>query len=504
MEKSLFVDQVVEQLYKMSEKEKDEWILKRARLLDESEQQGFMMSLTGEKMITYMPSVSEIDEFCDKVQSGDIYVEYETHYYEFDDDGRYMNDWKVWHNDPQRAFPFLNRVFEGCQDLCVLGEYKTAAEILNKVCKLRFQVMEAEDSEDCCEDSLFTIPMAGQEGLFSLPTREIGDLWIDALLSAENEQILFSEEKTDYLCFADQLLGVFTSKLCEKLFPSDFKFEMSEELLEALENALKEKLAKTEAYLANVSDERGNWHIKYDTENKISRLKALILNIQMKCKKNKNEEAEQKNATVLKGSWKQICELLEALRYERYIDDQWEIEEIGNICEALVRRDRFGEEDWKLRKKVLEDIVGHDYYNDYGCYDAMSALAGKLCISEQEYLEYADILNQYRGYEKEAAELYKKYGNIKKYVLYLESHLEKSSEEYVELARYYDSIGNDEEARTIAEQGLEKCKDDLTELFVYLLQDAKKYGDEVRYKKYYASAKRRKRVEIGRINEVCN
>lgn len=69
-----------------------------------------------------MPSQGENEEFCEKVDHGDIYLEYETHYYEFDDDGRYMDDWKVWHNDPFQAMGFLNRVFRGCHDLLLLND----------------------------------------------------------------------------------------------------------------------------------------------------------------------------------------------------------------------------------------------------------------------------------------------------------------------------------------------------------------------------------------------
>lgn len=109
----MFIKLVEEQLDKMSETEKDKWILEQAKLLEESKQQGFLMSLSDEKKIMYMPSQREIEEFCEKVESGEIYTEYETHYYEFDDNGRYMDDWKVWHNDPLDAFPFLNRIFRG-------------------------------------------------------------------------------------------------------------------------------------------------------------------------------------------------------------------------------------------------------------------------------------------------------------------------------------------------------------------------------------------------------
>ena len=84
----MFIKQVEEQLSKMSEAEKEVWILSQARLLSEREQQDFLMSLSGEKKIIDMPSQREIEEFCEKVESGEIYLEYETHYYEFDNDGR--------------------------------------------------------------------------------------------------------------------------------------------------------------------------------------------------------------------------------------------------------------------------------------------------------------------------------------------------------------------------------------------------------------------------------
>lgn len=47
-----------------------------------------------------MPTRKEIEKFCRKVENKEIYLEYETQYYEFDDDGRYMDDWKRWHHDP--------------------------------------------------------------------------------------------------------------------------------------------------------------------------------------------------------------------------------------------------------------------------------------------------------------------------------------------------------------------------------------------------------------------
>ena len=136
-EKDLFFKRVEEQLSEMSEAQKDEWILIQARLLDDEEQEDFLKSLSGRKKILYMPETEEIEAFCRRVENGEIVLEYETHYYEFDDDGRYMDDWKTWYNDPDGAMPFLDRVFGGCHELLTHGEYEMAAGILDRVCRLR-------------------------------------------------------------------------------------------------------------------------------------------------------------------------------------------------------------------------------------------------------------------------------------------------------------------------------------------------------------------------------
>ena len=111
------------------------------------------------------------------------------------------------------------------------------------------------------------------------------------------------------------------------------------------------------------------------------------------------------------------------------------------------------------------------------------------------------MLDKNGTYAREAADLYRKHGKIEKYVQYLESHLNKTSQEYVELSEYYYNIDEENTARRIAQQGLNNCRDDLTELFIFLLHDAKKHGETEIYKKLYASAKRRKKVNIIRIDD---
>jgi len=176
------------------------------------------MSLTGEKKIIYMPTEAEIEAFCRKVQEGEIYVEYETHYYEFDSEGRYMDDWKIWHNDPQGAFPFLDRAFKGCHELLRLGEYKSALTILDKICRLGFQVAEAEDTEDFVDDSPYTIADAEAEQKLSMGKREIGYDWLQALLMERGDAVEmgFAREVASRVMFINE------GMICEENEPEEF------------------------------------------------------------------------------------------------------------------------------------------------------------------------------------------------------------------------------------------------------------------------------------------
>ncbi len=72
------------------------------------------------------------------------------------------------------------------------------------------------------------------------------------------------------------------------------------------------------------------------------------------------------------------------------------------------------------------------------------------------------------------------------------------------LMNYYKEHDDFDGARWVAEQALEKCKEDLTDIFIYLLNDAEKREDKDRYKKLYNSAKRRRRVDITRIAQALS
>ena len=239
-----------------------------------------------------------------------------------------------------------------------------------------------------------------------------------------------------------------------------------------------------------------HWRLKKD----IDRKQELISGIRSKCMLPEEKKAD--NVSVLAACWKQIKDQLTRLSYEPYIDDQLEIDEVWEICEALIKRGGLEQEDWQLRRRILKELVENDYYDYYSCYDPLHDLVEHFCTEPWEYLELADMMESC-GYEwRKAADLYLKYGREDKYVDILEVHLEKDSKTYVDLMNYYRKQKMEDEARHVAEQCLEKCKDELTDIFIFLLTDAERNGQAERFQKYYNSAKRRRSVDMGRLEEA--
>lgn len=277
-----FITQVTEQLKKMSEWEKDQWILERAKLLAEDERQGFLMTLSGEKKIAYMPSLQEIEEFCQKAASGEIYVEHEKRYFEFDENGRYLDDWKTWHNDPLGAMDFVDRVLRGCRDLLILGEYKAVSEILDKVCKLSFRVVDISDSEDFEEESLFTLKNAGDEGMISRNLDDIGKDWITAAI--------YQKDEWDDMSLAGKLVELFEHPACRRLNPDMFIGKAFPKIFFHMQEILGREIQEGEAdFKKRFSCVRFSREM-YKAEKELERKKEIALNIRLKCINHAEEE----------------------------------------------------------------------------------------------------------------------------------------------------------------------------------------------------------------------
>lgn len=487
------LDAIKNQLTKMSESEKDTWILSQVKLLSEHEQEGILLSLSGVKKIIDMPMYDEIDRFCERGENGEIFFEYETHYYEFDDNGRYMDDWKSWHNDVFGVIPFLNRVFAGCHDLLCLGEYEDAAKILDRVCELKFPVETAEDSEDDPEHEFFSLPDADKEGMFARPLSDVGEDWIRATAQLTNG--------LDNRSRVQKLLEMFEHPVCKKVKPRILLEEgIPREMFLTMTEILEGEIAKLEALEEELLKKDNSFYERYEIRSRIGRKTEMLLDIRVKCLKAKPDDSVSEGSK-LAACWNQIQEKIQWLSYE-YIDDQPELEEIQDICEALVRNGQLEQEEWGVRKKVLEDIIGNEYYNHYSCDDAMSELAERLCTNREEHLASADIMYASDRYRERAAYLYHEYGRDDKYVSYLEEHLERRSRDYVALITYYQEHGRQEDACRVAKLGLERCKEDLTDCFICLLLDARRNGDEKEFQRLYASAKRRKHSDVDKIQKA--
>lgn len=482
------------QLAQMSESKKDTWLLSQIKLLPEETQEGILQSLTGVKKIIDMPTTEEIDKFCERAENGEFYFEYETHYYEFDDDGRYMNDWKIWHNDIFHVIPFLDRVFAGCHDLLRLEEYEDVSKILGRVCELQFPVTKSEDSEDDPEMDIFTLLEADEEGMFQKELSDAGEDWIRAVTRLTEGQ--------DDRRRGQKLLQMFEHPVCLKVKPRILSEEgLSQEMFTDMAAILEREIVDLELLIEKKSRENACYREIYKMRSALDRKREILLDIRVKCLKVISTNTRQ-DVSKLEASWKQILEGIKWLSYEKYIDDQPEIDEIQDICEALISHGQLGQEDWKVRKKVLKDIIHNRYYESYNCGDIMEELAEKLCTNQEEFLSCADIMDATHSYKEKAAYLYYKYGKEDKYVSYLEANLGRRSKEYAALITYYQEHCRQEDARRVAELGLERCREDLTDSFICLLSEAHKSGDQNRYKKLYASAKRRKHVDIEKINKA--
>lgn len=483
-----FYDKIQKQLKKMTEQEKDAWILSQAKILPEWEQEGFYKSVCGTKKIIHMPELSEIDEFCRKAKNGDISMEYETHYVEFDDYGHFHDDWEHDFYDPDHAMIFLSSVFHGCHDLIVLEEYSQAFEILDEVITLEFAIVDHPDTDDTCQDEFMSLDMAAREGLISINRDELLADYILACRNAVSNKKLAAEK--------------ITAALEMELFEDSKAYSWAgitekDPLLDEIKKKLADDLRRYEdEYTEKRNKDKYYWG-EYRDQERIRHMNALT---EFFGKIGKKEEKPRKS--FLRGTWKQIMDLISDLRYEPYIDDQIQIEEIWNIVEALLKRGGFEEEPWEVKEHILEEIYENDYYDYYGVYDPMRDLANAVCSSKEENLKRAAIMMKAgRGYfGAEAAKLYRELGEEEKCAEYFENHLGKEEEPYLILIDYYKNR-NHEKAVETANLAIQKCKKDQTPFFLFLLQDARDRGDEAAFRKLMQSAHRRRAVRSAEVDE---
>lgn len=481
-----FIKRLQEQLDNMTEEEKDQWILTQARLLPEYKQEDFYQSICGKKMVMNMPGLDEIAAFCDRVECGEIVMQYEAHYIKFDGFGHSRNCWEHDFYDPGHAMNFVSSVLQGCHDLIILGAYETAFKLLDQMLNLCFVIVDHPDTDDCCADASMDLEKAIDERLISI---DRNDLLEDYIRSCKHAL-------KDAAQAVDHIVSTLTAPLFKDCEINDLDlFQADDPLLSGIKSKLHEERQKLLSLLARVDEEDylAIYQYKHQLLN-LSRWTSFFEEI--------GKEQEQSEPSLLMVAWSEIQGLIERLSYELYMDDQMEMEEIYLLIKDLIQYGGFEREPWEVKEHILSEIYQNNYYEDYCVEEPMEELAAAICSTREEQLKRADMMMQIDDDEirKEAAQLYRQFGDLEHCAKYYEGYQGKEAEPYEILIEYYKDADR-EKAVHIAEFAIQQCKIDQTAFFLFLLQDAKDKGDEQRFKKLMQSARRRKAVNMEKIRE---
>ncbi len=305
-----FLGKIIKQLELMTEAEKDAWILSQARILSEGKQESFYKSICGTKRVINMPGKNEIDEFCDKIRNGDIVVEYESYYVEFDSDGYFYDGWKHCYSDPCNAMPFISSVINGCHDLIILEEYEEALEVLDKIIDLKFVVKDHPNTDKSRYEDFIDLNRAACEQLLFLDRGEMLSDYIKACMQTVKNNAEVAEKVAFVLSLP--LFAEYPIKLIADCVTKPMIHEVINELAKNLRQIEKECNEKV----------KGNRYCRDSHDkNRINQITGMIKSFEEILDKESKPEK-----TFLQGIWIQISDLIKSLSYEQYIDDQLEKE----------------------------------------------------------------------------------------------------------------------------------------------------------------------------------
>lgn len=482
-----FINKIHKKLEKLSEKEKDSWIISQAKLTPEWRQDDCYKSICGIKKVMYTPEQQEIDEFCVKVQRGEIVVEYETHYVEFDDFGHYHDDWEQIYHDPNDAMSTVSAIIRRCHDLVILEEYSQAYEILDNLIGLEFTIVDHPDSDDTCKDDFLDLNHAVKAGILSIDRSEL----LHDYIKTCGKSITDRNEAARKIASAVEMELFAGCNLNDSILMLE-----KDHLMGQLKKILVEDLAAKEKVLSEMLKQDKYYSGQYRDVYCIRQLKGLIDYFEKTGTKDNKQDK-----SFLRGTWSQINELLGQLMNEPYIDDQVEIEEIWKIVEALIKRGGFEREPWQVKEQILKEIYENEFYDYYGVSDPMLDLSNAICSTRDENLKRAEIMMHTGGewLGAKAAKLYRELGEEVKCAEYFEKHLGKEKEAYEIVINYYKNFAHDK-AVEIARLALDKCKEEQTSFFMFLLQDAKDKGDDTGFQKLMQSAHRRRTVNSSEVD----
>lgn len=222
-----------------------------------------------------------------------------------------------------------------------------------------------------------------------------------------------------------------------------------------------------------------------------------------------NEERKLPQKSALEEAWEQIRMDIFELSCEPYIDDQWELEEVYEICDGLAQGGKLPNEKWKVRGAIALEIIKNDMYRHYSLEEPMEILMNAMFTTPEDCRKAAALIDEYGDHYmwRYGADFYKKGGDLSLYYCFLEAHLDDRNrsdrslqKDYLELIKYYRSF-DDEKAKELANDGLKKLKDETTDLMIDLMRWAYEKNDEKKFKNLLRRAKMRKGVSDRAVKE---
>lgn len=141
MEYRIYTEKIREQLEKMSEADKTEWIYSQARTADEDNRQSFLDSLAGNIRTEMELTPEEINRWCEAVENEEIYFERE---WEEDQDSLFSwdPDYVEYYTDEYGIKNFLAKALDTCRQLISLRKYSTAYPLLARLAALEFCICD--------------------------------------------------------------------------------------------------------------------------------------------------------------------------------------------------------------------------------------------------------------------------------------------------------------------------------------------------------------------------
>ncbi len=164
MDFKTYISAVERQLSQMSEIQKTDWIYNQARIVEENQRKDFLENLSGRKNNHAELMAGSILEWCNQIDSGEIY--FETEEYEYYEEGAWESDWRTEYHDVSGIIPFLGEAINACYQMLWQKEYDSTFQLLDRIFRLTFHTDCENDWSSEYADGL-SIDDLASEGLFS-------------------------------------------------------------------------------------------------------------------------------------------------------------------------------------------------------------------------------------------------------------------------------------------------------------------------------------------------